>query len=153
MYELGKLVENSADVKYYIENSIEKTSRFIDHYNSYILDREAVTKIKCHSEKYVIIAFSAEWCPDCYRNIPILAKLQEQTGLKTRVFGKLQRDKENPSKRWRIPPSPEVVEDFDVVKIPSLYILDKDGNQVGQIIENPPQGKSLELAILEILES
>ena len=59
----------------------------------------------------------------------------------------------NSGKRWRIPPSPEEVEVFDVVKIPSMYVLDMDGNHLGQIIENPPHGKSLERAILEILES
>jgi thiol-disulfide isomerase/thioredoxin len=153
MYELEKLVENSEDVKYYIDSSKEKTSRFIEQYNSYILDSEAVTKIRCHSDKYMIITFSAEWCPDCYYNIPILAQLQEQTRLQTRVFGHLKRDAKNSAKLWRIPPSPEEVEDFNVVKIPSIFILDKGGNKVGQIIENSPKGKSLETAILDILES
>jgi thiol-disulfide isomerase/thioredoxin len=153
MYELEKLVENSEDVKYYIDSSKEKTSRFIEQYNSYILDREEVTKIRCHSDKYMIIAFSAEWCPDCYHNIPILAQLQEQAGLITRVFGHLKRDAKKSGNRWRIPPSPVEVEDFNVGNIPSMYVLDKAGNQVGQIIENPPRGKSLEAAILDILES
>jgi thiol-disulfide isomerase/thioredoxin len=153
MYELEKLVKNSEDIKYYIDSSKEKTSRFIEQYNSYKLETEAVTKIQCHSDKYMVVAFSAEWCPDCYRNIPILAQLQEQANLKARVFGHLQRDAKNSRKLWKIPPSPKEVEDYNVVKIPSIHILDRSGNQVGQIIENPPHGKSLEMAILDILES
>jgi hypothetical protein len=153
MYNLEKITEKSEDVKYYIESSKAKTARFMDVYNTYVLNEEVKTKIICHSEKNIIIAFSAEWCPDCWLNIPILALLQEYTGLKTRVFGHLERGIKNSGKRWRIPPSPEEVEVFDVVKIPSMYVLDMDGNHLGQIIENPPHGKSLERAILEILES
>ncbi|MFC1804045.1 hypothetical protein ACFL0D_08815 [Thermoproteota archaeon] len=63
------------------------------------------------------------------------------------------RDAKNSSKRWRIPPSPEEVEIFDLERIPSIYILDKEGKKVGEIIENPPAYKTLEVAVLDILES
>jgi thiol-disulfide isomerase/thioredoxin len=153
MYQLEKLLENSEDVKYYIESSKEKAPQFMEWYDSYDLEPEVLTKLKCFSEKYVIIAFSAEWCPDCYRNIPVLAHIQEQTGLKTRIYGHLMRDVKSSGERWRIPPSPEEVKFFDVIKIPSIYILEKEGNKVGEIIENPPEGKTLEAAVLNILES
>ncbi|MCW4013358.1 MAG: thioredoxin family protein [Candidatus Bathyarchaeota archaeon] len=153
MYDLEKLVKDSEEVKHYIESSQEKAPQFMEQYNEYTLEREIVMKINCHSNNYIIFAFSAEWCPDCYRNIPVLAKLQEATGLETRIFGHLMRDAKSPNKRWRIPPSPAEVDEFDVVKIPSMYILDKQGQKVGEIIEDPPQGMSLEAAILAILES
>ena len=153
MYNIEKLNIDSEDVKEYIESSLEKTPRFMERYNGYKLDEEIVIKLKCHSDKYKIYAFSAEWCPDCYRNIPVLAQIQEETGIKVRIFGHLMRDAENPNKRWRIPPSPAEVDLFDVVKIPSMYVFDKDGNKVGEVIENPPEGKTLEAAILDILES
>lgn len=153
MYDLEKLLKNSEDSKQYIEASMKNAPQFMERYESYTLEQEMVPKIKCHSSNYTIFAFSAEWCPDCYRNIPVLAKLQEATGLKTRIFGHLMRDAKSSSKRWRIPPSPVEVEEFDVVKIPSMYVLDKAGNMVGEIIENPPAGKTLEAAILAILES
>ena len=63
------------------------------------------------------------------------------------------RDAKNPNKRWKVPPSPEEAELFDVVKIPSMYILDNQGNKMGEIIEHPPEGKTLEAAVLEILET
>ena len=153
MYDIEKLDANSEDVKEYIKSSHEKAPRFMERYGEYKLDEEAVTKLKCHNHKYKIYAFSAEWCPDCYRNIPVLAHIQEETGLKVRIFGHLMRDAKNPGKRWSIPPSPAEVELFDLVKIPSMYVLDKDGNKVGEVIENPPAGKTLEAAILDILES
>jgi thiol-disulfide isomerase/thioredoxin len=124
----------------------------MERYESYRLENEVEIKLKYHNEKYRIYAFSAEWCPDCYQHIPILAHIQEKTGLKTRVFGHLMRDAKNPNKRWRIPPSPEEVELFEVVKIPSIYILDNQGKKAGEIIENPPMEKRLEDTILDILE-
>ncbi len=153
MYDKEKLDKNSEDVKQYIESSREKAPQFMERYDGYELDKEVETKLKCHSEKYTIYAFSAEWCPDCYRHIPVLAQIQEKTGLKTRIFGHLMRDAKNPNKRWRIPPSPAEVDLFDLVKIPSMYIIDNQGNKVGEVIEHPPEGMTLEAAILAILES
>ena len=153
MYDLEKLVKHSEDIKHYIKSSQEKAPQFMERYRECKLEREMVMKINCHSDNYIIFAFSAEWCPDCYRNIPVLAKLQEATGLETRIFGHLMRDAKSSTKRWRIPPSPAEVEDFDVVKIPSMYILDKKGQKIGEIIENPPEGMTLEAAILAVLES
>jgi len=153
MYNIEKLNKHSEDVKEYIESSKEKAPQFMERYDSYKIDPEIATKIKCHSQKYTIYAFSAEWCPDCYRHIPVLAHIQEETGLKTRILGHLMRDAKSSTKRWRIPPSPEEVEEFDLVKIPSMYILDKTGNKVGEIIEHPPTGMTLEAAVLKILES
>ena len=153
MYDKEKLDKNSEDVKEYIESSREKAPQFMERYDSYELDKEVETKLKCHSDKYTIYAFSAEWCPDCYRHIPVLAQIQEKTGLKTRILGHLMRDAKNSNKRWKIPPSPAEVELFDLVKIPSMYVLDNQGNKVGEVIEHPPQGMALEAAILAVLES
>lgn len=153
MYDIDKLVKNSEDVKKYIESSHEKVPQFIERYNSYELDKEMMIKISCHSDKYMIFAFSAEWCPDCYQHIPVLAKLAEETGLEARVFGHLMRDAKSPDKLWRIPPSPKEVEEFQLVKIPSMYILNEKGEKIGEIIEHPAEGKKLEEEILEILES
>ncbi len=153
MYDLENLMECSEDVLEYIEANKEKAPKYMEQYESYRLEWEATTKIKCHADKYTVIAFSAEWCPDCYRNIPILAQLQEKTGLKTRVFGHLMRDAKSPVNLWACPPSPVQVKEFKVVKIPHMFIVNKKGEVEGEIIENPPEGKTLERAILEILES
>jgi thiol-disulfide isomerase/thioredoxin len=153
MYDTVKLDNKSEDVKHYIESSKEKAPQFKEHYEAYELEKEIEIKLKRHSDKYTIYAFSALWCPDCYRNIPVLAHIQEKSGLKSRIFGHLMRDSKNPNRRWRIPPSPIEVEEFEVIKIPSIYILDKEGNKVGEIIENPPEGMTLEAVILAIFES
>jgi thiol-disulfide isomerase/thioredoxin len=153
MYDTDKLDRNSVGALNYIESIKRKAPQFLESYNSYELNEEVEIKLKCYRDKCVIYAFSAEWCPDCYKHIPVLAKIKEKTGLKTKIFGKLMRDAKNPNKRWKIPPSPEEVDLFEVKKIPSIFLIDNDGNKIGEIIEHPPQGKSLEVAILDILES
>jgi thiol-disulfide isomerase/thioredoxin len=152
MHDLEKIRAASEPVLEYVEACREKAPRLHEQYETYRLDDEAVTKIRCHSDKYLVVVFSAEWCPDCHRNVPILALLNREAGLEVRVFGHLMRDAKNDKRRWRIPPSPPEVDDFDVVKIPHIAVLDMKGEVVGEIIENPPEGKSLEQALLDIFE-
>ena len=153
MYDLKNLQECSEDVLEYIQTNKEKAPQYMKRYDEYKLDQEVAIKLSCHKDKYTIIAFSAEWCPDCYRNIPVLAHIQEKTGLKTRVFGHLMRDAKSSTRLWACPPSPIQVEEFKVVKIPHMFILNNNGEIEGEIIEDPPQGKTLERAVLDILES
>ncbi len=153
MHDLDKIRAGSEPVLEYVEACKETAPRLYERYETYRLDEEAATKIGCHSNSYLVVVFSAEWCPDCHRNVPVLALLSRETGLEVRVFGHLMRDSKNDKRRWRIPPSPPEVDDFDVVKIPHIAVLDMMGEVVGEIIENPPEGESLEQALLGIFES
>jgi thiol-disulfide isomerase/thioredoxin len=153
MHDLDKIRAGSEPILEYVEAYREKEPRLHEKYETYRLEDEAVTKIRCHSDKVLVVVFSAEWCPDCHRNVPILAQLNRDAGVEVRVFGHLMRDSKNDNRRWRIPPSPPEVDDFDVVKIPHIAVLDMKGEVVGEIIENPPMGKSLEQSLLDIIES
>ena len=57
-----------------------------------------------------------------------------------------------PKGYWRIPPSAPEVEEFQVRLIPTIVILSKEGKIIGKIIVDPPKNKTLEEALLEILE-
>ena len=153
MHDLDKIRAGSEPILEYVEAYREKEPRLHEKYETYRLEDEAVTKIRCHSDKVLVVVFSAEWCPDCHRNVPILAQFNRDAGVEVRVFGHLMRDSKNDNRRWRIPPSPPEVDDFDVVKIPHIAVLDMKGEVVGEIIENPPMGKSLEQSLLDIIES
>jgi thiol-disulfide isomerase/thioredoxin len=107
-------------------------------------------KLKQYSEDVVIYGFSAEWCPDCYRNVPIMARFSEETGIQVRIFDNLMRDAKNDARMWAYPPSPQEANDFHVYKIPTFIVVVKR-IEVGRIIENPPEGKSLEENLLDIL--
>ena len=153
MLDSDNIRKNSETIQEYMKELKDKAPSFVDRYNSYSLDHEAKTKLKCHSVGAFIIVFSAEWCPDCSRNVPVLAQISNETGIEVRVFGHLERAAKDSGEKWRIPPSPPEVKDFDIVKIPTIMVYSLKGERLGEIIENPPNGKSLERAILDILES
>jgi len=152
MYDLEKLRKNSEPVAKYLASSSEKTDAFSINAKKYELDEDVSKKLMKYAKNMIVFAFSAEWCPDCHRHIPVLGLIVEKTGLEVNVFGHLMRDPKRPKGYWSIPPSPAEVEEFNVRKIPTIVVLDKEGNKIGEIIENPPEGKSLEKAILDILE-
>ncbi len=152
MHDLDKIRAASEPVLGYVETCREKAPSLHEQYETYLLDEEAVNKIRCHSGRVVVVVFSAEWCPDCHRNVPILALLHREAGLEVRVFGHLMRDAKN-GNCWNIPPSPPEVNDFDVIKIPHIVVMDMNDEVIDEIIENPPEGKTLEQALLDILEA
>ncbi len=125
--------------------------RFLERKITYQLNSEAVDRLKNLASGIVVVAFSAEWCKDCAANIPVLALISEATGLEVRVFGGLKRDPLNPSRKWSIPPSPPEVEKFHVDKIPLILIFNKEGVELGRMVENPKGGSTLEEEILQIV--
>lgn len=152
-YDLKKLKANSEDVSEYLAEPSQGYDRFNARLTEYRLDHSVTEKLKAHTGEAHVFVFSAEWCPDCYRNVPVLKLITDATGIETRVFGHLMRDAKNPDEHWRIPPSPEEVREFDVAKIPLIVVLDGEGTRIGEIVENPPEDKTLEQVLLDILEN
>jgi len=126
--------------------------RFSERKQTYQLNEETVQKLKSYAKDTVIVVFSAEWCKDCAANVPVLALLAEKTGMRVRVFGGLKKDPLNPKEKWRIPPSPPEVKTFNVKKTPHIIVFDKQGKQLGTIIENPKPENTLEEEILHIIQ-
>jgi len=151
-FDLEDIMNNSESVADYLKSSEEKTPRYAERKATYKLNKDTVEKIKTYADSAVVVVFSAEWCPDCYRNVPVLGLISEGTGLEVRVFGHLMRNVTNLDEKWAIPPSPPEVKKFNVIKIPLITVLNKDGEKRGEIIENPPEGQTLEEALLEILK-
>jgi len=153
IYDLEQIRENSAAVADYLTSVGAEYPAFSRRKRAYHLDSGVVKELKRLADRFSVVVFSAEWCPDCARNVPVLGLIAEATGLEVRVFGGLKRDTINPGELWRIPPSPPEVRAFDVVKIPLIVVLNSRGEKVGEIVENPPEGKSLEETLLSLLKS
>ena len=153
MHDLTALRAGSEPIKEYLSAPSDATEAFNQRLQESELDPSAAEKLKAHAGKAYIFAFSAEWCKDCKRNIPVLKLIQDATGIEVRVLGHLMRDAKNPDERWRIPPSSPEVKTFNVVNIPHIAVLNAHGNELGAVIENPPEDKTLEEALLEILEA
>ena len=151
LIEIRKRTVNASS---YIDNLEEPfKEKFLARKQTYVPDPEAITRLKAFAGKYVIIAFSATWCKDCALNIPVLALINESVGLEVRVFGGLKKDPLNQAHKWRIPPSPQEVETFNIEKIPLIIIADTEGREIGRIVENPSHQPTLEQEISEIIGS
>jgi len=151
-FDLKKIKERSEGISDYVSEPSKAKDAFDRRRAEYKLDTAIVKELKKKAKNFMVVAFSAEWCPDCIMSIPVLGLLSEAAGIEVRVFGHLMRDTNSKTKKWAVPPSPPEVEEFNVVKIPLIIVLNKNGEMVGEIIENPPLGKTLERAILEIVE-
>jgi thiol-disulfide isomerase/thioredoxin len=150
--DLLEVIRKTVPVTQYI-SSLEDPFRekFVTRKQTYQLKRETINELAKFANKYMIIAFSAGWCKDCATNIPVLALISEETGLEARIFGGLKKDPLSHTRKWRIPPSPPEVETFNVDKIPVILMFDRNGNEIGRIIENPRQPLTLEDELLEIV--
>ncbi|MEM3696582.1 MAG: thioredoxin family protein [Candidatus Bathyarchaeia archaeon] len=149
--DLKETRKRTVPVNQYID-SLKQTfkEKFLARKHTYKLNQEAINRIKEFADKYLIVAFSAEWCKDCAANIPVLARISEKTGLEVRVFGGLMKDPLSHERKWRIPPSPPEVETFNVDKIPLIILFDKNGKEIGRIVENPRE-PTLEEELLKII--
>jgi len=150
-YDIEELRRNSESVSDHMSRVGGVSSPFTRRLEEYALEKTVIQGLKRYVEDAVVIVFSAEWCPDCHRNVPVLSLISDATGLEVYVVGRLMRDAKNSEERWKIPPSPAEVKDFDVVRIPLIVVLNRDGAKIGEIVENPPEGQTLEEALLDIL--
>jgi hypothetical protein len=55
------------------------------------------------------------------------------------------------TRKWRIPPSPQEVETFHVDKIPLTIVFNKEGKDIGKIIENPREKPTMEEELVKII--
>ena len=138
--------------KYINEISQPYKDKFLQKMQSYQMEEKPINQLKEHAKDLVIIVFSAEWCKDCAENVPILALLAKEIEIEIRVFGGLKTNPLNKKEKWSIPPSPPEVKKFNVKKIPHIIIFNKNGKELGTIIENPKPGNTLEKEIFNILQ-
>jgi len=152
MYDLERLRRNSQPVAEYLASAGRERPEIYRRLDEYRLDEAVVEELKARASRAVIVVFSASWCPDCRRNVPVLGAISEAAGLEVMVFGGLMRDSKSSTEIWRIPPSPQGVKTFNVRKIPLIVALDKKGEKLGEIVENPPPGRTLEQAVIDLLK-
>ena len=150
--DLSEIRKKTVSVSQYIESLKQPfRDKFLTRRQTYQLKQEAINQLKKFANKYLVVAFSAEWCKDCAVNIPVLALISEATGLEVRIFGGLKKDPLSHTRKWRIPPSPQEVETFNVDKIPLVIVFDKQGKEIGKIIENPQEKPTLEEELVKII--
>ncbi len=149
--DLSEIERKTVTVNQYLER-LEPRFReeFSVNKQTYQPKLETIKQLKKVADEYVIVAFSAGWCKDCSVVISILALISEATGLRVRIFGGLKKDPLSHTRKWRIPPSPPEVETFNVNRIPLIVLINKEGKEIGRVIEKPTRLPTLEEELLEI---
>jgi thiol-disulfide isomerase/thioredoxin len=109
-------------------DSIEKNKeQFNQHYEAYTPKDEHVAAIKQliddHGLKALLIG--TDWCPDVWRGLPVVARLQEATGLEVRYF---ERDENKDIMA-------EFLKDGEFESIPTIVLYDRDHKYLGHWIE------------------
>ena len=154
MIDFQDIRSRTTSVKGYIEALSEKDKDIVmDAYEEYKVKPEVVEQLRDLMRNMKVIIFSAPWCGDCKRAMPVMLHLEEMLGLDIMVFGTIKTAPLDPNKQWAVPPSPPEINEWKVKAIPWFVFFDKEGNQVGILIEKPAVKDTLEEEILHILKS
>lgn len=150
---LKEIRQKTVSLERYID-SLEEPFRqkFLETTTNYHPQPEATEQLKKLTPNYTLLVFSAAWCKDCAKNIPILFLISEATGIEARVFGNLKKDPLSHTRKWRIPPSPPEVETFKIDKLPSIIIINEKGIEIGRIVENPKNKPTLEEELVHLIK-
>lgn len=116
--------------------------------------KEVLSELEEKANGYLFVVFSADWCKDCKTNVAAFAKMiQLRPNINGVFFKGIKSAPKDPDIRWRVPPSPPEVNDFDLRKIPTIYIIDSNGKIAGEMLENPEHKPTLEEELVYILDN
>jgi thiol-disulfide isomerase/thioredoxin len=125
-----------------------------ENYEKYEPNQEALSELEEKAKDYLFVVFCAEWCKDCKTTAAYFAKIVKLKPSINGIFFKgLKSAPKDPDVRWRVPPSPPEVNDFDLRKIPTIFILNSEGKLVGEMIENPQIKSTVEEELVYILDN
>ncbi len=153
MVDLTDIRSRTTSVHDYIDSLRDKDKvKFLEVYNSYTLDADVVDELRDVLKDLTVVVFSAAWCGDCKRGMPVMQQIEEQLGLEVLVFSKIKTAPLDPDRQWAVPPSPPEVNEWGVTAIPWFNFYDTEGNLVGTLIEKPTVKETLEAEILHVLK-
>ena len=153
MVDLSDIRSRTTNVQDYINGLKDKDKeKFLEVYNNYKLNGDAVDELREALKDLTVVVFSAAWCGDCKRAMPVMQLLEEQIGLEVLVFSKIKTAPLDPDRQWAVPPSPPEINEWGVTAIPWFNFYDAQGNLVGTLIEKPTVKETLEEEILHVLK-
>ena len=153
MVDLNDIRLSTTNVREYIDSLKDKDKeKLLEVYNSYKLDADVVDELRDALKDLTLVVFSAAWCGDCKRAMPVILQIEEQLGLEVLVFSKIKTAPLDPDRQWAVPPSPPEVNEWGVTAIPWFNFYDSEGSLVGTLIEKPTVKETLEAEILHVLK-
>lgn len=128
-------------------------SRWLDEFNRYKLNEEAIKRLRGYTIDYEIVVLFADWCGDARKAVPALAHLEVELDIKIRALGGMTKPGFGTDRFWAIPPSPLEVDTFDIRSSPTIIIFSKDtGKEIGRIKTRPKMTPTIEEEIVKVIE-
>lgn len=153
MLDFNDIRKRTTNVRGYIDALSEKDKEAVMHiYEEYQLNEAALKELRQLTTGLRVVAFSAAWCGDCKRAMPVMLHLEEKLGLDIMVFSGIKTDPLNKDVQWRVPPSPPEINEWGVTAIPWFDFFDAEGKRVGTLIEKPTIMPTLEEEIVHVLK-
>ena len=154
MVDLNDIRSRTTNSRGYVDQLKDKYKDIIlDAYDEYKLDSGVVDELKDIVKGMTVVVFSAAWCGDCTRAMPVMMHLEEQLDLEVMAFSKIKTAPLNPDRQWAVPPSPPEVNEWGATAIPFFVFFDSDGNRVATLTEKPKVKDTLEAEILHVLKN
>ncbi|TFG27436.1 hypothetical protein EU528_12870 [Candidatus Thorarchaeota archaeon] len=154
MIDFEEIRKRTTTIKGYIDALPDKDKDIVmEAYEEYTVKDDVVDELRGIMKGLKVVIFSAPWCGDCKRAMPVMLHLDEKIGLDAMVFGEIKTDPLNKDIQWKVPPSPPEINEWGVKAIPWFVFFDAGGNKVGTLIEKPTVKETLEEEILYILKS
>jgi len=129
------VTESRNDLRSYVEAH----EAYYNNYEAYQPEIASLMRINMARPQAHVVIASRPTCGDCVRNLPKLAKVAESlTGWTWEVY---EHDEDRPRSLA-----------LNIRAVPTIIVYDqKDGRELGRIIENPTSGW-LEKDLLEIIQ-
>ncbi|MGQ4912800.1 MAG: thioredoxin family protein [Candidatus Thorarchaeota archaeon] len=154
MIDFEDIRSRTTTIKGYIDSLSDKDRDIVmEAYNEYKIDMSVVEELRDLMKGMKVIIFSAPWCGDCKRAMPVMLHLEEMLGLDIMVFGTIKTAPLDPDKQWAVPPSPPEINEWGVKAIPWFIFYNEKGEEVGILIEKPRVKDTLEAEILYVLKN
>jgi thiol-disulfide isomerase/thioredoxin len=153
-HDIEQLKKNGKNLEEFLTTLTTKDGKILlENMKKYEPKEEIIKQLVEKAHRHTFIVFSAPWCKDCKINVAALAKIVEKNpNLDVLFFSGIKTAPLDPNIRWKVPPSPPEVNDFDLRKIPTIYILNSSGKVINAMVENPKTKETLEEELLFLLE-
>lgn len=154
MIDFDNIRSRTTSARGYVDALSEKDKDIVmEAYDEYSIKTDVVEELRGLMKGMKVIVFSAPWCGDCKRAMPVLLHLEEMLSLDIMVFGKIKTAPLDPNVQWAVPPSPPEINEWNVKAIPWFIFYNEDGEEVGILIEKPKVKETLEEEILYVLKN